>query len=201
MGKSTLILVVVATLLLGALIGAAVTRKPDTVVATVGESQAAASGVAVISQSEGNVLRFLDPESVELQYDEFGTALPYLNGDNFIAGKRSWRQDQLAIELPADSAVEYKALMQQGDSMSFAWSVESGQVYYDMHGHDAAFGDEFFTRYAEGEGNQAGGSIVAAYAGQHGWYWLNLEAEPITIQLNTAGFYEEIIKIDLGEGY
>ena len=201
MGKPTLILVVIATLLLGALIGAAVSGTSEKTAVSSAAPQVASTGVPEQRSPGVTEVRYLSPDNVELQYDEFGTALPYLNGENFIAGSGDWRQDELTIEIAADSAVEYKALMQQGGSMSFTWSVQSGQVYYDMHGHDPAFGEEFFTRYAEGEGDAAGGSIVAGYSGQHGWYWLNLEAEPITIQLKTAGFYTDIIKIDLGESY
>ncbi len=87
--------------------------------------------------------------------------------------------------------------MQQGDSIVFHWSTDGGQAYYDFHAHDEAFGPEFYTRYNQGEGSEDSGSIVAAYAGQHGWYWLNLETEAITITLEVAGFYDELIEIGL----
>jgi len=200
MNKSTLVLVAVATLFLGALIGAAVVRNSDEPTSSpmpVSDSVV----VAASSDAAGTpVIRFLASEDVEVQYDEFGSALPHLSGENFVNGTRAWRHESLIIEIDGDGAVEYKALMNQGDSLSFNWSVEGGQAYYDMHAHDAAFGDEFFTRYDEGEGVGGSGTIVAPYNGQHGWFWLNLEAGPITITLEVAGFYDEIIKIDLEAG-
>lgn len=197
MSKSTLALVVIATLLLGALIGAGVVK--NNVEPTTTQSPADESVVAAVSVEAGDtpVIRFLAPTGVEIQYDDFGSALPYLSGENFVGGQRAWRNETLSIEIEGDGAVEYKALMNQGDSLSFKWSVDGGQAYYDMHAHDPVFGDEFFTRYDEGEGVEASGTIIAPYNGQHGWFWLNLEAEPITITLEAAGFYKEIIKIDL----
>ena len=50
----------------------------------------------------------------------------------------------------------------------------------------------------EGEGVASAGSIVAAYPGQHGWYWLNLEADPITITLEVAGDYNDVVEINMG---
>ncbi len=199
MSKSTLFLVVIATLILGALIGVAVVQNegPPAAdeVATAAVNLASGPGESAVS------VRYLSPDDVEVEYDDFGTALPSMSGDNFVDGRREWRQETTVVEIPGDGSVEYKALMNQGDSLSFTWSVDGGQAYWDLHAHDEAFGDEFFTRYQEGEGTGAAGTIIAPYDGQHGWYWLNLEADTITITLETAGFYERIIEIDLEAEY
>lgn len=200
MNKSTLALVAVATLFLGALIGAGVVQNSSDPADSPTPVSDSVVGTASADASGTPVIRFLASEDVEVQYDEFGSALPFLSGENFVNGQRAWRHETLSFEIEGDGTVEYKALMNQGDSLSFNWSVEGGQAYYDMHAHDAAFGDEFFTRYDEGEGVDGSGTIVAAYSGQHGWFWLNLEADPITITLEVAGFYEEIIEIDLEAG-
>ena len=199
MSKSTLILVVAATLLLGALIGVAVVSNED--VAPVGDPASSASSSGSSLGQSGVSVRYLSPDEVTVEYDPFGTALPSMSGDNFVDGRRAWRQETTTISIPGDGSVEYKALMNQGDSLSFAWSVEDGEAYYDLHAHSPAFGDEFFTRYAEGEGSSAAGTLIAPYDGQHGWFWLNLEADPITITLETAGFYEQIIEIDMEAEY
>ena len=197
MNKSTLALIVIATLLLGALIGAGVSRTGTEPQPTAGAASVTSSAVVTNDDGGAPVIRFLAPEGVETPYDEFGTALPYLSGDNFLPGQRAWQEETLTIVIEGDGAVEYKALMSQGDSLNFHWSVNGGQAYYDLHAHDSAFGDEFFTRYDEGEGSRASGTIVAPYDGEHGWFWLNLEAEPITISLQVAGFYKEVVKIDM----
>ena len=199
MGKSTIVLVTIAALGLGALIGTSLVdeAEPESVAA-----EAAPTGSAPTSAVDSGgapTLRFLSPDSVSIERDEYGQVLPVANGENFIARDRGLKTEILEIALDLDATVEYKALMQQGDSISFRWSTD-GEAYYDFHAHDEAFGDEFFTRYAEGEGSSSAGSIVAAYAGQHGWFWLNISDAPITITLEVMGFYDEIIEIDL-QGY
>ncbi len=195
MGKSTLVLIALAALGLGALIGVSLV---DDQVAT--EEPAAAKDVVIASTGGAPVFRYLAPEGVTVEYDEFGQAVPLASGENFIAREAAPKSETLEITLEADASVEYKAIMKQGDSIAFRWSTDGGEAYYDFHAHDDAFGPEFFSRYDEGEGTGRSGSIVAAYSGQHGWFWLNLEAEPTTITLEVSGFYDEVVEIDLG-GY
>jgi len=205
MGKSTIVLVTLAALGLGALIGSSLIDEED-----VGAASAAIgpSGPIAVGGPSGPItdtggaptFRFLDPGAVTVVYDEFGQAVPVASGENFITRDGPPKTEIVTIELDTDAVTEYKAIMQQGDSIAFRWSTDGGEAYYDFHAHDAAFGDEFFTRYAEGEGTGNAGSIVAAYDGQHGWFWLNIDGAPITITLEVMGFYDEIIKIDM-EGY
>lgn len=196
MGKSTLILIALAALGLGALIGVSLVSDQAAT-----EESVAINDVAVVASSGGApVLRYLAPEGVTVEYDEFGQAVPLAGGENFIAREGAPKSETLTITLEADASVEYKAVMKQGDAIAFRWSTDGGQAYYDFHAHDDAFGPEFFTRYDEGEGTERSGSIVAGYDGQHGWFWLNLEGEPTTITLDVAGFFDEVVEIDLG-GY
>jgi hypothetical protein len=193
MSKSTLALVAIATVFLGALIGAGIVKNSEPTTSSVAVDGPAVAG----GDGDTPFIRYIADETVEIQYDQFGTSLPYLSGANFVKGQRPWQSESISIEIESDGGVEYKALMDQGDSLSFDWFVDGGQVYYDLHGHDPSFGDEFFTRYEEGEGVSGSGSIIAGYDGQHGWYWLNLEGAPITITLEVAGFYEKIVEIGL----
>jgi hypothetical protein len=203
MGKSTIVLVTLAALGLGALIGSSLVDEGEPVAADAAPTGATLTGAAptgAVSTGGAPTFRFLSPDGVTVEHDEYGQAMPIAAGENFIASDRGLKTEILEITLGGDGATEYKAVMQQGDSISYSWSVAGGQVYYDFHAHDEAFGEEFFTRYAEGEGVNDAGTILAAYDGQHGWFWLNLEADPITITLEVMGFYDEIIEIDLG-GY
>lgn len=193
MGKATIVLVTLAALGLGTLIGSSLVDEvePDSVAA-----EAAPSFTGSVDSGGAPVFRYLSPDSISVQHDEYGQAIPAASDENFIARDRGLKTEILEIALDLNATVEYKALMQQGDSISFRWSTD-GEAYYDFHAHDEAFGEEFFTRYAEGEGSSNAGSIVAAYDGQHGWFWLNISDAPITITLEVMGFYDEIIEIDL----
>ena len=196
MGKSTIVLVTIAALGLGALIGTSLVDKAEP--ESVAAEAAPTGGAPAIAVDSGGAptFRYLSPDAVSIERDEYGQVQPVANGENFIASDRGLRTEILEIVLDLDATVEYKALMQQGDALAFRWSTD-GEAYYDFHAHDEAFGDEFFTRYDEGEGSGSAGSIVAAYDGQHGWFWLNISDAPITITLQVMGFYDEIIEIDL----
>lgn len=198
MGKSTLVLVALAALGLGSLIGVSLVDKEEE--AAVDEAAIEASAPVIASTGGAPVYRFLGVDDVTIELDDFDRALPSTVGENYIARDAVLKTETITVELDTDEAVEYKAMMQQGDSIAFAWASDDAQVYYDFHAHDPSFGDDFWTRYEEGEAAKLSGSIVAPYNGQHGWYFLNLEGRPITITLEVAGFYDEVVKIDL-EGY
>jgi len=197
MGKSTLVLIALAALGLGTLVGVSLVDEQE----APQESTSAEAAPAVAASTGGApVFRFLAPEGIVLERDDFDRALPTLDGDNFIAREGAPKSETLTITLDLDGTVEYKALMEQGDTLAFRWSTDGSDVYYDFHGHDDAFGPEFFTRYEEGEGVERSGAIMAPYSGQHGWFWLNLGDGPTTITLEVFGFFDEVIEIDL-EGY
>ena len=129
--------------------------------------------------------------------DEFDYFEPDVLGEPFSKGHTSeFREDTITVELDVSEQVEYKAVMQQGDAIVYSWTVNSDTVYTDFHadpGEGAAgYPEGYFIRYRESETPQDSGSLVAPFAGNHGWYWLNIEEQPITITLRVSGYYERI---------
>lgn len=160
----------------------------------------AAPGTARVMPSEGDelvVFRLFDVSRLEPAFDEFGRSVPAIDGENLADTNRALKRESLTIDLALDGAVEYKALMNQGDTLVYAWQARGGDVYYDFHAHPPDANPDFFTRYKEGEGQADQGTVLAAYAGQHGWYWLNISNGPVSIELEVAGFYDELVKIEL----
>ena len=87
--------------------------------------------------------------------------------------------------------------MKQGDALVYHWRVNNGTtVYTDFHADPGVnaegYPDRYYIRYAESETPEHSGSLVAPFDGNHGWYWLNIEEEPITITLEVHGYYERI---------
>ncbi|MFK8031287.1 MAG: hypothetical protein AB8G18_13710 [Gammaproteobacteria bacterium] len=199
MNKASIILLVLSALGLGSLIGMgfASSSQPETMSSKASDLDTAA--LKDISLGGAPLFRFIAPDDVTIERDEDGRAKPAAPAENFIARDRVWRSETVTVELPPGEATEYKAIMMQGDAVVFNWSTESGEIYYDFHGHDEAFGPEFYTRYDSGNGNAESGSIVAAYDGQHGWYWDNVADEAVTITLNVAGFFDEIVKFEINK--
>lgn len=150
-------------------------------------------------ESDGHYVVF-NPQTSEVPYDQWGQPQPVLNGNNHKAQDRAFKTETLTVTLELDGLTEYKALMNQGDTILYSW-VSDQPIYTDFHAHQDTGNPDFFTRYAETESNEEHGAIVAPYTGQHGWFWLNLGDEPATIELTVTGYFDEIIEIDMNEGY
>lgn len=100
-----------------------------------------------------------------------------------------FKTETIKVPLGPDGEIEYKATMKEGQSIVYSWEVDRGSVYYDFHGEPAD--PKQAKRYREEqETTRANGVFVAPFDGKHGWYWLNLSADPIIVTLKLSGFYE-----------
>jgi hypothetical protein len=108
------------------------------------------------------------------------------------------KTETVKITLGFDEKTEIKAVLGKAKAIVYNWSVEGGKVYVDFHGHDPAKGDEYWVRYNESDGVTGGnGSLVAPFAGEHGWFWLNVSDTPVTITLTVTGYQEKLMNYGL----
>lgn len=166
----------------------------DKLAATSDETAKLAAPVSVPG-TEGHYV-FIDPATTDVPYDNWDRPLPALNGNNHQSQDGGFKTETITVNLGLDGTTEYKALMNQGDALVYSWTADQ-DIYADFHAHQAVDNPDFFTRYSETEGTSDQGSIVAPYDGQHGWFWLNLADGPAVIELTVAGYYDEIIEINL----
>lgn len=113
-----------------------------------------------------------------------------------------WRRLTLEVELvpggdlEGRDQIEYKVAMKPGQAMVYSWQAGEGvpddQFYSDFHGHTVApvQAKVSATSYREGMGASAHGSLVAGFAGVHGWYWQNQSDRPVKVRLTLAGFFD-----------
>jgi hypothetical protein len=98
----------------------------------------------------------------------------------------------ITLTLGVDQETEVKAIMREAKVLVYEWHVDGGMVYSDFHGHDPATSSEAFVRYREDQETAGGsGSLVAPFGGEHGWYWLNVTNNPVTVTLNLTGFFDD----------
>jgi hypothetical protein len=105
-----------------------------------------------------------------------------------------YRSDEMTITLTAGEGAEIKAEMQAGERLVFSWTATGGGVDVDMHGEslDTTGGDR---SYWTGEFETSGhGAFEAPMAGNHGWFWQNLNDDPVTITVRTSGFYRRLFR-------
>jgi hypothetical protein len=132
--------------------------------------------------------------------DEFDYFEPETLGAPFSrTQEREFRSTSMVIALDELEQVEVKAVMKQGDAFVYAWRLlEGGAVYSDFHADPldvASFPEQYWIRYHESEDPSASGSLVAPFDGNHGWYWLNIEENPVKIELEVHGYYDSLDEI------
>lgn len=105
-----------------------------------------------------------------------------------------YRSDEMSITLAAGEGAEIKAQMAAGERLVYSWTATGNGVDVDMHG-EAADGTGGDRSYQTGEFQTSGhGAFEAPMAGNHGWFWQNLNDDPVTVTVKTAGFYTRLFR-------
>jgi hypothetical protein len=130
----------------------------------------------------------------EVEIPEFGQPVPLPNPAVHQDESEAPKTRTVEVMIPPEKETEVKMVMQASKMIEYTWHVERGSVYTDFHGHDPAAGNEYFVRYKEQqEGSGNNGSLVAPFAGEHGWYWLNYNDFPVVITLTISGYFDDVV--------
>ena len=98
-----------------------------------------------------------------------------------------WRDETTFTLAPGDSA-EWKLVMEKGQTVEYRMLVEGGRVNFDLHGH----GGGNSVTYEKGRGSKGDeGQVVAAFDGEHGWFWRNRDDTAVTVTVQVRGEYAE----------
>lgn len=98
----------------------------------------------------------------------------------------------IKVTLQPDQQTEVKTILDSAQVILYSWRAEGGEVYTDFHGHEPGAGDAFVRYEEQQSGTHGEGSLVAPFAGEHGWFWLSLSDKPITITLEVSGYFSDI---------
>ncbi len=132
----------------------------------------------------------------EVEIPMFGEPTPLPNPSVFQDQAEEALSMSMIIELGAFEQTEIKTVLDEGKVIVYSWEVEGDiNVYFDFHGHEESFGPDFYVRYKERqEGlSKSSGSLTAPFYGEHGWLFLNINEQPVSITLNVTGYYNDII--------
>lgn len=103
----------------------------------------------------------------------------------------SWR-DETRLTLKPGEGMEVKLRMKEGEKAIFAWAVDGGMVNYDTHGDSIGRS----ISYEKGRAVSSDeGDLVAAFTGNHGWYWRNRGEADVALVLRTRGDYSDIQRV------
>ena len=135
---------------------------------------------------EAEADRLLEIEAEEqssLMNDIFGLFV----GTAYAQEAEIWRDETTFTLAPGDSA-EWKLVMEEGQTEEYRMLVDGGRVNFDMHGH----GGGNSVTYEKGRGSTGDeGEIIAAFDGEHGWFWRNRDSQPATVTVQVRGEYTE----------
>jgi hypothetical protein len=124
-----------------------------------------------------------------------GEPLPLPNPAVHQGAVRPPTTREVKVQLPVGGETEVKAVMRANQVLVYSWHTDGDPVYFDFHGHSPDWKNkEAFVRYEESkEGlREAHGSLVAPFAGEHGWYWVNLSDHPVEITLTLHGYFDAV---------
>ena len=100
-----------------------------------------------------------------------------------------WR-DEVSYTLEPTEGVEVKLVMEEGAVAVFEWTANGAVVNYDTH---ADGGGQGTVSYEQGRGvADQTGELIAAFTGNHGWFWRNRTDAPVMLTLRTRGDYSEM---------
>ncbi|MGE0315861.1 MAG: transmembrane anchor protein [Lautropia sp.] len=101
----------------------------------------------------------------------------------------AWR-DEHRFTLVPGQGIEVKLRMKGGSRAEFDWVAQGGVVNYDTHGD----GGGQSVSYETGRGVPSkSGTLVAAFTGNHGWFWRNRTRANVDVVLRTRGDYVEMV--------
>ena len=114
--------------------------------------------------------------------------------DNSGSGSEAaTRTDVTELTLAPGEGAEVKAVMVEGASLQYEWSVQDGHVNFDTHADAPGISYHGYDKGRESTGEA--GTLVAAFDGSHGWFWRNRSSATVTVTLTTDGSYSEIKRV------
>ena len=103
------------------------------------------------------------------------------------------RTDETSVTLKPGAAIEVKLAMDKGAKVSYSWQTNGSPVNFDTHGDPSDGPKDVYHGYSKGrQVSSDTGEFVAAFDGNHGWFWRNRASKDVTITLKTTGDYKSI---------
>ncbi|MBN8993605.1 MAG: hypothetical protein J0H63_04445 [Rhizobiales bacterium] len=127
-------------------------------------------------------------EVTEAQPPEEQAVVPDAQQEQVAVPASEWR-DEVSFTLAPGEGIEVKLVMEQGAQAHFHWTANGSVVNYDTHGDGGGNSVSYEKGRSVGEQD---GVLEAAFTGNHGWFWRNRTAEPVTLTLRTRGAYSEL---------
>lgn len=98
--------------------------------------------------------------------------------------------DEVSYTLVPGEGIEIKLVMDEGAVADYEWSANGAVVNHDTHGD----GSGKKINYEKGRAvPEQAGQLIAAFNGNHGWFWRNRTEDNVVVTLRTKGNYTKMI--------
>ena len=103
------------------------------------------------------------------------------------------RSETMQVTLAPGEGAEIKAAMQKDARIAFNWSVAGGHVNFDTHADAPGISYHGYDKGQQSTGQK--GELVAAFDGNHGWFWRNRSTGTVTVTLRVDGAFSELKRV------
>ncbi len=106
-----------------------------------------------------------------------------------VGQPQPFARDEEAFVIAPRQGMEYKYRLEKGESLLYSWKA-TAPVHVEFHAEPDGAPRGYAQTYEKLDATpQASGTLTAPFAGIHGWYWENTTDQPVTVTLQSAGFY------------
>jgi hypothetical protein len=133
-----------------------------------------------------------------LELGETGKQVEALNATGKTGGSQAvilvgqdkpFVSDHEEFVIAPHKGIEYKYRLDKGKVLLFSWTA-TGAVNYELHAEPDGAPRGYAQSYEKREAmREASGTLTAPFSGIHGWYWENITDQPVTVTLQSAGFF------------
>jgi hypothetical protein len=106
-----------------------------------------------------------------------------------VAQQQPFARDRQEFVIAPGKGMEYKYRLEKGEALLYSWTA-TDPVNYELHAEPDGAPKGYAQSYEKRDATrEASATLTAPFSGIHGWYWENKTDHPVTVTLQSAGFY------------
>ena len=105
------------------------------------------------------------------------------------------RADEMEVTLAPNEGTEIKVELAKGKKVKYRWASNGGSANFDLHGDSKKLNIDYHS-YSKGSEQKSEGVLIAAFDGNHGWFWRNRTSSTLTVTLKVNGEHTGIKRIN-----
>lgn len=103
------------------------------------------------------------------------------------------KHEIITVTLKPNEGKEIKLTMSKNSTVTYSWYTDGGKANFDAHADSKKLQIEYHN-YEKGKLEKSEGVLVAAFDGNHGWFWRNRTSETMTVTLEFEGDYTGVLQ-------